>query len=133
MSGEVPLLSIVKKGTNVFPRYVVTKADEYRNPIYWTGSNWTANEDAAMLFDDVTDALWAYHDLLTESVADRPCHQYIAPLFIRIYGEKPKLSDLRQWLERAVRIVVDTPKHGLGPTGTVGLLIADFRATEENK
>lgn len=133
MSSDIPLLSIVKKGTNEFPRYLVAKADEYRNPIYWTGATWTANEDAAVLYDDVTQALWVYHDLLSESVADRPCHKFVAPLFIKVYGEKPKLADVRLWLERAVRIVVESPKHGFGPTGTVGLLVADFSTTEETK
>lgn len=47
-----------------------------------------------------------------------------------IYGEKPSLAVLRAWLEKAVRIVVDSPKYGLGPKGTVGVIIADVDETK---
>ncbi len=34
MSNEIPMISLVKRGPKTFPRYVLAKADEYRNPIY---------------------------------------------------------------------------------------------------
>ena len=129
MSDEIPMLSLVKRGSKSFPRYVVAKSDEFRNPIFWTGSAWTSDESEAALFSDVTQALWVYHDLLMECVSDRPCHRYVAPLYVEIYGDKPNLADLRAWLEKALRIVVDSPKHGLGPKGTVGVIIADVDKT----
>lgn len=129
MSDEIPMLSIIKKGSRGFPRVIVAKGDEFRNPLYWTGSGWSAAEAEAMVFANANDASWVCHDVLMESVSDLPVHRFILPIYIEIYGEKPPLADLRQWLERAMRIVVDTPKHGLGPKGTVGVIIADVEKT----
>jgi hypothetical protein len=129
MSEEIPMLSIIKKGSKRYPRYVVTKADAYKNPLFWNGTTWTTNEADAVLFENVTQALWVYHDALTESVSDRPCHRFVVPLYVEVYGEKPSLDDLRGWLNRSMRIVVDSPKHGLGPKGTVGVIIADVDET----
>ena len=129
MSSEIPMLSIIRKGSKNFPRVVIAKCDAFRNPIYWTGSGWSEDETEAMVFANANDASWVCHDVLMQAVSNRPVHRFIAPIFLEIYGDKPKLADLRNWLEKAVRIVVDTPKHGLGPDGTVGVLIADFEET----
>ena len=129
MSSEIPMLSIIRKGSKNFPRVIVAKSDEFRNPLYWTGSGWSAEEDEAMVFANANDASWACHDVLMQAVSNRPRHRYLVPLIVELYGDKPKLADLRQWLERAMRIVVDSPKHGLGPKGTVGVIIADVEKT----
>ena len=126
MSDEIPMLSIIKKGSATFPRVIVAKGDQFRNPLYWTGS---AEEDDAMVFANANDASWVCHDVLMESVSDLPVHRFIAPIYIEIYGEKPPLAALRQWLERAMRIVVDSPRHGLGPNGTVGFIFAEVEKT----
>lgn len=81
------------------------------------------------VFADATQVCWEHHDLLMEAVGDRPCHRFVAPIYLEVFGEKPNLADLRNWLEKAVRIVVDSSKYGLGPQGTVGVLIADFEET----
>ncbi len=125
MSNKIPLLSIIKKGSRNFPRLIVAKCDEFRNPIYWTGSGWSAAEADAMVFANANDASWVCHDVLMESVSDRPVHRFIVPLIVEVHGEKPPMADLRRWLEKAMRIVVDSPKHGHGPKGTVGFIIAD--------
>lgn len=130
MSDPIPMISLVKRGTKAFPRYVLAKADEYKNAVYWNGLTWSQDEAAAILFENVTECLWTHHDLMMESVGDLPCHRYVAPLYIEVYGKKPKLSDLRKWLEKAVRIVVESPKYGDGPTnGSLGVLILDAEKT----
>lgn len=129
MNEDIPMLSIIKKGSATFPRVIVAKSDEFRNPAYWTGSGWSAEEAEAMVFANANDASWVCHDVLLETVGNRPCHHYLVPLIVELYGDKPKLADLRQWLERAMRIVVDSPKHGYGPKGTVGVIIADVEKT----
>ncbi len=129
MSKEIPMITLVKMGTKTFPRYVLAKADEYKNAVYWNGTTWS-DESAAILFSDVTQALWTQHDLLMDSVGDLPCHQYVVPLYVEIYGDKPKLGDLREWLEKAVRIVVESPKHGRGPDGTFGVVLLDAEKTK---
>jgi hypothetical protein len=128
MSEMPPIFSLIKRGSDNFPRFVIAKADAFKNPLYWdaTSRQWHADESEATVFADVTQACWEQHDMLMEAVGERPVHRFVAPIYIELYGEKPKLSDLRRWLEKAVRIIVDTPKHGLGPDETVGVLIADF-------
>lgn len=130
MSEEIPMLSIIKKGSRRYPRYIVTKADPFKNPLFWSGTTWTTDEADAVLFENVTQALWVHHDALMESVGDRPCHRFVVPLYVEVYGKKPLLDDLRQWLNRSMRIVVDSPKHGFGPKGTVGVIIADVDETK---
>lgn len=130
MSSDIPMISLVKKGTKDYPRYVLMRADPYQNPNFWSGSTWMPSEADAILFNDVTEALWVYHDILMDSVGDRPVSRFVAPLYIEIYGDKPKLADLRAWLEKAVRIVVNAPQHGLGPTDTFGVLILDAEETK---
>ena len=129
MSKEIPMITLVKMGTKTFPRYVLAKADEYKNAVYWSGSTWS-DESEAILFSDVNEALWTHHDLLMEFVSDRSCHQYVVPVYVEIYGGKPELSDLRNWLEKAVRIVVESPKHGRGPNNTFGVVILDAEKTK---
>jgi hypothetical protein len=130
MSDDIPMISLVRKGSKRYPRYIVTKADPFKNPLFWNGTTWTTNEADAVLFENVTQALWVHHDALMESVGDRPCHRYVAPVYIEVYGEKPSLVDLRRWLNRAVRIVANTPQHGHGPNGTVGVIILDVDETK---
>lgn len=129
MNEDIPMLSIIKKGSATFPRVIVAKSDEFRNPLYWTGSGWSAEEDEAMVFANANDASWVCHDVLMLAVSNRPIHRFVAPIYIELYGDKPKLTDLKRWLERAMRIVVDTPKQGLGPKGTAGVIIADVEKT----
>lgn len=130
MSSEIPMLSIIKRGAGQFPRFIVAKADSYKNPIYWTGEDWDDDETKAMVFADVNEALWAYHDLLHESVSDQPSTKFVAPIFIEIFGPKPSLRDLRKWLEKTVRIVADFDENGYGPGNTAGLIVADFQQTK---
>lgn len=130
MSKDIPMISLVRKGTKKYPRYVLMKADTLRNPNYWTGLGWSVSESDALLFDDLNDAAWVYHDLMADTLSDRPCHRFIAPLYIEMYGDRPDLADLRSWLEKAVRVVVDAPRHGSGPQDSVGIMILD---TEDTK
>lgn len=124
MSSEIPMLSLIKKGSKKFPRYILAKADEYMNPVFWDGQTWGEETDAK-LFENVTDPLQIFNEILMESVIDRPCHRYVLPIYIEIYGDKPKLVDLQEWLEQAMRIVVDSTMHGYGPDNTVAVTIAD--------
>lgn len=98
MSDEIPMLSIIKKGSMNFPRLIVAKCDEFRNPVYWTGSGWSAAETDAMVFANANDASWVCHDVLMQAVSDRPCHRFVAPVYIELYGEKPKVNSTRKFI-----------------------------------
>ena len=60
MSNQIPMISLVKKGTKDYPRYVLMRADPYQNPLFWSGSTWLTSEADAILFNDLTEALWVY-------------------------------------------------------------------------
>ena len=130
-----PILSLVQKGTDQFPRYVITKGDAIRNPVYWDDVNdqWQADEAKATVFADANQVLWAHHSLMMESLKGKPCHQYIIPMRLELYGEKPDIEQFREWLEKAIRIVVNSPDYGYGPDGSVGVVFADFSKTREKK
>lgn len=128
MSNEIPMISLVKRGSKTFPRYVLAKADEYKNAVYWDGSTWSQDESEAILYENITECLWVHHDLMMESVGDLPCHRFVAPLYVEVYGKKPKLTDLQAWLEKAVRIVAKSPENG--PNDTLALLILDTERTK---
>lgn len=81
----------------------------------------------------MNEAAWVFHDAMVESLEGRPVHCYVAPLYIEVYGERPKLEDLCRWLEKAVRVVVNSPDHGLGPQETVAMLILDAEETERSQ
>jgi hypothetical protein len=130
-----PILSLICKGSDKFPRYVIAKGDLLRNPVYWNAeqSQWHKDESKATIFADVNQVLWEHHSLMMESLEGSPCHKYVAPLYLELYGEKPDLDQFREWLERALRIVVNTPNYGYGPDGAVGVIIADFNQLKERK
>ncbi|WDI39881.1 hypothetical protein [Bremerella sp. P1] len=130
MNENIPAITVVKRGCDKFPRFIVAKGDAYKNPVFWDGSDWTANESEARIFANVTEASWVYHDAMMESLQDRPVHRFVAPLYIELHGEKPKLEDLRKWLEKAVRVVVNSPDHGLGPEESVAMMILDAEETK---
>lgn len=131
MSQEIPMLSIIARGTRQFPRYIVAKADEYKNATYWTGDGWDGDENKAQMFSDANDALWVLHEEMLDHLSDRPSTKYVAPIHIEVFGPRPKLGELKEWLERTVRIVADFPKHGYGPDlDSVGVIAADFDKTK---
>ncbi|CAE7860171.1 traC [Symbiodinium microadriaticum] len=132
-SGESEEEVTERKGNDKFPRFVIAKGDLNRNPVYWNSEDrvWEQEEDNATVYADQQKACWEHHDLMMESLEGRECTRYIAPIYIELYGEKPNLQQLKDWLEQAVRIVVNSPQYGNGPENAVGLLIADFEETRE--
>lgn len=130
-----PIMSLVQKGSDKFPRYIIVKGDAIRNPVYWNSeeNEWHSEECKATVFADVNEILWEHHRLMMESIGDRPCHKYTIPMTVELYGTKPDLKQLREWLEKAIRIVVNTPDYGYGPDGTVGVVFTHFDKLKERK
>ena len=50
-------------------------------------------------------------------------------VYADIFGDRSKLSDLRELLQKAARIVADSPMHEHGPNDTVGVIIAGVART----
>ena len=130
-----PILSLVQKGSDQFPRYIIVKGDAIQNPLYWNAEleEWHSDEQKATVFADVNQVLWAHHGLMMESIGDLPCHKYVLPMSVELYGEKPDLKQFREWLEKSIRIVVNSPDYGYGPDGSVGIVFAHFNKLREKK
>lgn len=108
----------------------VAKSDKFRNPLYSTGSGWSAVEAEAIVVANANDASWVCHDVLLNAVCNRACHRFVVPLIVELSGEKPSMAGLRHGLEQSMRIVVDSPRHIFGPKGTVGVIAADVDETK---
>lgn len=128
-----PIMTLLQKGNNQFPRYIIAKGNVIRNPVYWDDVNeeWQSEEVKATVFADVNKVLWVHHKLMMKEIGDLPCHHYVIPIRLELYGKKPDLEQFREWLEKAVRIVVNSPDYGYGPDGAVGMIFADFSKTVE--
>ena len=64
-----PILSLVQKGSDQFPRYIIVKGDAIRNPLYWNAESedWHSDESRATVFADVNQVLWEHHGLMMQS------------------------------------------------------------------
>lgn len=130
-----PIMSLVQRGSDKFPRFVISKADQIGNPLYWESESekWLANEGKATVFANLNDVMWEHHRLMMEGLEGTPCHRFTMPLQLELYGQKPDLAELQDWLERAVRILVRAPDCGYGPDGSVGVVFADYSKLREKK
>jgi hypothetical protein len=130
-----PIMSLVQKGSDKFPRFIIVKGDHIRNPVYWNSESgdWHSEEHKATVFSDVNQVLWEHHGLMMKTVEGSPCHKYTIPFSVELYGTKPDLKQFREWLEKAIRIVVNSPDYGYGPEGAVGVVLAHYSQLREKK
>ena len=129
-----PILTLIQCGNPNFPRFIIAKGNSLRNPVYWDADaeTWVENESEATIYANQTDALWEHHRLTLAGLQDQPCHAFAATIYIDIYGKKPDLKSLSEWLERAARLVLNSPQYGNGPIeGCHGVIVADFSKVEE--
>lgn len=129
-----PILTLIQRGDSKFPRFIIAKSDDLYNPVYWDSENneWQKDENKATVYANQINALWEHHHLMLESLKGFEKHTFVAPICIDIYGRKPDIGEIREWLQNAVRIVLNTPQFGNGPIkDSVGLLIADFGKIKE--
>lgn len=131
--GKKPLiLSLINAGTPEHPRFMI--ADQYLR--YWGGSKgWTEQQDQgnAVLFATSKEALQMMHTLMLVRHCDLPKKVYTAPVFIELYSpEQVSVRDLQQWLVRAAKLLIDTPRHGNGPVeGSYGWVRIDLSKLKE--
>ena len=85
------------------------------------------------MFADVNQVLWEHDGLMMQSLDGSPCHKFTVPLAVELYGAKPDLKQFREWLEKAIRIVVNSPDYGYRPDGSVGVVMAHFDKLREKK
>ena len=104
------VLSLIARGRPEHPRYLV--ANQLQQ--FWTGDNWSHDEDEGLLFANETEVSWACTKILTEHFKDKPVFRFVAPVEIEIRSdEPPDLGAIQWWLMRAAQLYVDYQQSGL--------------------
>ena len=126
-------LSLHNKGNTEFSRFVIS--DQYLR--YWTGTDWSIqnDEDAALVYANAHAALEDMDQLLMMSYGKKPKSKYVAPLYIDLYSDqKVSKKQLRSWLVKVTKLIMDTTKHGNGPLqGSYGSCRIEFGEMQELK
>jgi len=123
------ILSLIPRGCPEHPRFLI--ANQLCE--YWTGENWSGDEDDALLFADEGTAGRASTALLNLHAQDKPAFRVTAPVEIEIRSDSaPDLRALQLWLTKAARLFVDYRQCGNGPTKDgVVLLSIDWSRLRE--
>ena len=89
---------------------------------FWTGEEWSSAQDECRLYSEANSALLDAEKLKLERYEHLPCHEFVAPVVIRIYAEEePDRETLISWLQRSHRLNILATECGNGPeAGTLG-------------
>lgn len=126
------ILSIaLSGGTPEFPRYRIH--DQYMQ--YWTGSDWSSDESKGELFAVSNDACVQVQKLLMLDYMDKKVTSYQAPVKLELFSDKEiPLIEIKRWLHRVAKLLVDSPEFGNGPVqGSLGLLTIEWGELEKVK
>lgn len=104
------ILSLIPKGQPDHPRFLL--ANQHRQ--FWSGEDWSHDEDDGLLFANEVDAGWACAEILTEHAKSKPVFRFVAPVEIEIRSDRrPDFRAVQLWLMRAARLYVDYKQDGL--------------------
>jgi hypothetical protein len=123
------VLTVHRRGVPEFERFVIS--DQYLR--YWTGSEWSLTENEAQVFCDNNEALEKVQKLLLLDLRPMPARRFQAPITLDLYSDQEiSLRDLKAWLTKVAKLLMDTPRHGNGPfSGTLGLTFIDWSQLKE--
>ena len=126
------ILSLHQAGTPDHPRFYIS--DQYLR--YWAGEKgWTEQKDEskAMLFASAQEALQMMHTLMVIRHCDLPRRVFTTPVTVELFAPaEVKVRDLQQWLLRATRLLIDSPRFGNGPIdGSYGAVRVDWGQLKE--
>lgn len=125
------VLSIHLRGTPEYPRWVIS--DQFLR--YFEGDGWSAQRDErnAQIFASSNQACQVVRDLLVAEHQDLPVRCFQAPVVVRIFADADiSIHDLKAWLAKTARLLIDSPTHGNGPTeGSLGTVEIRWDGLEE--
>ena len=123
------VLTVHRRGVPEFERFVIS--DQYLR--YWTGAEWSSKENEAQVFCNNNEALERVQKLLLLDIRPMPARRFQAPIFLDLYSEHEiSVRDLKVWLTKVAKLLMDTPRYGNGPLqGTLGLLRIDWDKLKE--
>lgn len=127
------VLSLIPRGSPNHQRYLI--ANQYLQ--YWTGETWSEQYDDknALVYHSSNEALHVMRIMLMTEHQHLPVKKYRAPLYIDLFSDKEiSEHDLKQWLFKVTKLIVDSPKHGNGPVaGSLGTCRIEYSEMEEIK
>ena len=123
------VLTVHRRGVPEFQRYVIS--DQYLR--YWTGTEWSLKENEAQVFCDNNEALERVQKLLLLDLRPMPARRFQAPITLDFYSDQEiSIRDLKAWLTKVAKLLMDSPRHGNGPLqGTLGLTWIDWSKLKE--
>jgi hypothetical protein len=125
------ILSVVNAGTPEFPRYLI--ANQFLQ--YFTGNGWTEQRDEkkALVYRDANDALETSSSLLLLKHEHLPVKFFQAPLYLQLHSpHEVSMAELKWWLFRATKLLVDSPRFGNGPVaGSLGICRIEYKELKE--
>ncbi len=121
-----PVLSLIPKGSPDHPRFILANQRQE----FWTGVEWSTDEDNGLLFANIKDVAQVTSELLSEATKNKRCFKFVAPVEIEVRAdEPPDLTALMIWLMKAARLFTDYRQPGL-PDATT-LLSVDWTELRE--
>ena len=125
------ILSLVSTGTPQHPRFQI--ADPQQR--LWTGEGWSEEEGEGRLYICVNTAGRAIQEILLAQHGEKPLRRFTAPVHVDLYSDSDLTPDqITDWLVKVARLVMDSEKHGNGPTsGSLGLTWIDWSQLREIK
>ena len=125
------VLSVVPAGNPDFPR--VRICDQYLR--YWTGEDWSDSEKDGLVYANSNEACIEVQRLLMLEYMQLPHKRYRAPVYLDLFCDhEVPLIEIKRWLHKVAKLLIDSPAHGNGPTeGTLGLANIQWGELEEVK
>lgn len=125
------ILSVHQRGTSEFPRWCI--ADQFGR--YFDGKGWSGVEGSALLYADLNTACHDLQKLQMIPFQTKRVRRYRAPVYVEVFTDKKiPLEQVREWLLKVSCLLIDSPRHGLGPVpDTLGLVRIQWSELKETK
>lgn len=124
-------MSVINLGTPEFPRFCI--ADQKLR--YWTGEKWTRpkQDSLALVYATEKSAIDDMYKLMTKDYSHLKKKTYKVPLYVEVFSDTDiPLRDLKWWLFRTTKVIVDSPSYGNGPVeGSLGTVRIEYSEMNE--
>jgi hypothetical protein len=105
-------MAIKLSGRTQWPRFVITDGDGR----FWDGQAWTDKRQQARLYTDDQEMAMAFRELEADQFKDKKLRMFAATINVQVRADQDiDIKALRDYLRRAVWILIDQDRCGTGP------------------